>query len=192
MSKKMNNIEDNNATEIKTIDKLEQIIKEENIQQHYKKKCTPKKQTDSKITALIIDGTEVANFRRSGFPVFKDVVKMCQLTLKHHFNHLTVVIDESLQYLVDEDEASWVKKLINEKKLDIDGNSIQLLSFSGQENVIENMLNLADESNSRLLINDDDKVLVPLYKHKFSWLESSSSNWQIKYTIDQTEFKLII
>jgi len=192
MSKKINTIEKNAGTEINTIDKLEQIIKEETFQQQYIKKHSVEKQTDSKISALIIDGTEVANFRRSGFPIFKDIVKMCQLTLDHHFNHLTVVIDESLQYLVDEDEASWVKKLINEKKLDIEGNSIQLLTFSGQDNVIENMLNLADESNSRLLINDDDKILVPLYKHKFSWLKSSSSNWQLKYTIDQTEFKLII
>lgn len=192
MSKKINTIEKNAGTEINTIDKLEQIIKEETFQQQYIKKHSVEKQTDSKISALIIDGTEVANFRRSGFPIFKDIVKMCQLTLDHHFNHLTVVIDESLQYLVDEDEASWVKKLINEKKIDIEGNSIQLLTFSGQEKVIENMLNLADESNSRLLINDDDKILVPLYKHKFSWLKSPSSNWQLKYTIDQTEFKLII
>ena len=192
MSRKIINNDDNDRTEIKTIDKLEQLIKEENIQQHYKKEFSPKKQTDSNITPLIIDGTEVANFRRSGFPVFNDIIKICKLAIEHFFNPITVVIDESLQLLVDEKEVKLLNKLIKDKRIEIDGISVRLVTIEGHDNLIENMLELANNANSRLLINDNDNIIVPLYKHKFTWLEFPPSKWQIKYLLQQTDFELII
>jgi len=192
VSKTNINNNDNNRTEIKTIDKLEQLIKEENIQQHYTKEFSPKKQTDTNITPLIIDGTEVANFRRSGFPIFNDIIKICQLAIEHFFNPITVVIDESLQLLVNEKEVKLVNKIINDKRIEIDGILVRLVIIEGHENLTENMLNLANNANSRLLINDNDNIIVPLYKHKFRWLESAPSKWQIKYLLQQTDFELII
>ena len=62
---------------------------------------------------VIINGTEILNFRNSGFPNLQDLINLLEYTyLKTAYKPVKVVVEENLLYLFEEKDINFYEKII--------------------------------------------------------------------------------
>ncbi|MHA2362893.1 MAG: hypothetical protein ACXAC7_02980 [Candidatus Hodarchaeales archaeon] len=160
---------------IKSINELERLLEDERSK--FKHEYAPEKQLRYK--PLVIDGSEVANSRKSGFPDFNDIVLVCEEALKQNFSPITVIIDDSLQFLLEHEATILLVETIKEGGFQVKDKYIKLIEVKDQDKATEKILFLAYRTNSRILINN---LIKEHYEDKFTFL-TKSKNWQVTYTI---------
>lgn len=173
---------------------LKRILKEERRKREklsQKQKIQPDYKADKQNfhQSLIISGSEVANTRNPGFPTFAEIIQICEIALEQEFYPITVVIDDSLRYLLDVEDSSLLEKIINDGQFTVANRVIKLIEILGYEAMLTKMLTLGYETNSQILINDSKNEIIEVYGDKFPWLIKLS--WQIKYELLKTRIKLI-
>jgi len=171
---------------IESESELDKLIKDtRNLRQAIKSIYNPTK-------FLIINGTEVANYRNSGFPKFGDISNIVTNAINQGYRPLYVIIEESMRYLIEEKELVEYEQALNSglthKQL-----NCKLIESNSIEEHIKQLLKLAYENNAKIMTNEN---IIETYKSlylkpggKFEKFEGKP--WQIKYNYEQEQFKII-
>lgn len=137
---------------------------------------------------LILNGSEIANFRSSGFPSFKDIKNVLEQTLTR-YKPISIVVDSSLRYLLAEDELSEYEQVLKDG-LRIRSVLVQFVEVQSEEDVVLTSLKLALEHNAKVLSNTDLLEGYEAIKQQKIPVAFVNKKFQVHYKLTSSEITI--
>ena len=137
---------------------------------------------------LILDGLDIANYRKSGFPTFNDVKLVLESCIPK-YKPISVVVDSSMRYLIPEEEVTEFEQALN-KGIQVKNVIVQIIEVNSFEQVITRLLKLAVDNNAKVLSNQN---LIESYETIKQRKISSSfigKQFQVSYKITESEITI--
>lgn len=137
---------------------------------------------------LILDGMDIANYRRSGFPTFNDIKLVLEACIPK-YKPVAVVIDSSLQYLIPEEEIPVYEEAVN-TGIQIKNVLIPIVEVGTYEDAIIKLLKLAIGNNAKILSNKNLVESYEIIKQKKMPSAFSGKKFQVSYSIKSSEISI--
>ena len=137
---------------------------------------------------LVLDGMEIANYRKSGFPTFNDI-KLVLETCIPKYKPISVVIDSSLQFLIPEEEIAEYEQALK-SGIQIKNVLIPIVEVVTAEDVIIKLLKLARENNAKVLSNKNLVETYEIIKQKKIPSSFLGKSFQVSYKINSSEITI--
>lgn len=138
---------------------------------------------------VIINGTEIMNFRSSGFPKFNDLVRVLEQLILKGFQPISIVIEDSMKYLLENEEEESAYNDSVKNGLKIKSHTIKIVESSDNLSSIKQMLKIAVSDNLKIVSNEN---LVASYNsialQDFEGFENKK--WQINYSLKKDEINI--
>lgn len=103
---------------------------------------------------VLINGTEVANHRESGFPKFNDIKRLVEKCITK-YKPILIVVDSSLRYLIPETELDDYENALKQGLLVKTNVLVPIEEVGSYEETVLKLLKLALEKNAKIISNED-------------------------------------
>lgn len=136
----------------------------------------------------ILNGMEIANYRNSGFPTFKDIKLVLEECI-HKYKPISIVVDSSLRYLLPEEEVQEYERAL-EFGIQIKNVLVPIVEVGTYEDAIIKLLKLALENNAKVLSNQDLVESYEIIKQKKIPTAFTGKKFQLSYKITSDEISI--
>ena len=153
-----------------------------------RKLCHAVKPSYNPTAYLILNGMEIANYQRSGFPSFEDIKKVLEKCIPT-YKPVSVVTDSSLRYLLSEEETIEYEKALTEGIL-VKNVRIPIVEVATYEDSIITLLKLAMDNNAKILTNEKILEKYAIIKQQKAPSSFNGKQFQVSYTITSGEITI--
>jgi len=133
---------------------------------------------------VILNGMEIANYRNSGFPTFKDIKLVLEECL-HKYKPVSIVVDSSLRYLLPEDEVPDYEQSL-QTGIQIRNIIVPIIEVGTYEDAVIKLLKLALDNNAKVLCNQDLVETYEIIKQKKIPNAFKGKKFQLSYEIQKS------
>lgn len=138
-------------------------------------------------SAVILNGTEIANYETSGFPKYQYIKQIVEKLIPR-YRILICVVDTSLRYLLNEKETSEYEQALHEG-IRIKNTVVPIQEVGTYEDIVLTLLKLALKHNAKIVSNEDLKQSYELIKSQ-KLKNFGNKKFQVHYTITEDEITL--